>query len=121
MSSPSEVVQRFVNALLGGDFAAVEASFAETARFTEALSATPMFPVADNGTVAQGAKAIRAFYETAFAQMTFQLEIADRVEWGNVVVDHEIATGPPFATPFHSVWMYVVHDGVIHSMHGAHA
>lgn len=109
MQSPSDVVQRFFDAVVSRDLVGVTTSFSRDAVAT----------VDGAGVLGTGPEEIRRYYEDAFAaHPDLRVFLVNRVAVGRVVVDHETVSGYDSPDVTHWVWVYTVEDGLITNMHG---
>jgi hypothetical protein len=107
--SPSEVVQRFFDAVLERDLVGVSTSFAPDA----------VASVEGVGALGNGSEEIRRYYVDAFAAYPeLRVWLVNRVAVGRVVVDHETVSGYDSPEVSHWIWVYTVEDGLITKMHG---
>lgn len=108
-ASPSEVVQRFFDAVVERDLVGVSTSFA-----TDAIAS-----VEGVGVLGSSADEIHRYYEDAFAaHPELRVWLVNRVAVGRVVVDHETVSGYDSPEVTHWIWVYTVEDGLITKMHG---
>lgn len=108
-ASPSEVVQRFFDAVVERDLVGVSTSFAADA----------IASVEGAGVLGTGSEEIRRYYEDAFAAYPdLRVFLVNRVAVGRVVVDHETVSGYDSPEVSHWIWVYTVEDGLITNMHG---
>jgi hypothetical protein len=103
---PAAVVQRFVDAAIARDAAAMAALVAPDAAFAS-------FP--DGRVLVQGRDSIQAFYARRLSPLPpeFSITVQPRIVEGQLVIDQEHFTGMPPARS-QATWMYLVRNGLIH-------
>lgn len=109
MSSSSEVVQRFFDAVIARDVESVPENFSNDAVFT----------MDGVGVVGTGRDEIKRVYAAMFEEHPeVHVEIVQRLAIGRVVVDLESVAGFDTAEAADWIWVYTVDGGLITTMHG---
>lgn len=112
MSSSSEVVQRFFDAVISRDVESIPGYFSSDAVFT----------MDGVGVVGTGRDAIKRVYTAMFEEHPgVHVELVQRLAIGRVVVDHESVAGFDSAEAADWVWVYTVQGDLITTMHGIRA
>lgn len=112
MSSPSEVVQRFIDAVISRDIGSIPKCFSTDAVFT----------AEGVGIVGTGREEIESYYAAGFEKYpAMRVELVNRLAIGRVVVDHESVTGVENIEAAEWIWVYIVEDDLITTMYGVPA
>lgn len=102
-ATPEEIVDAQVDAYLDRDLDAFMAFYSEDAVVAHYRG----------DLIATGHEEMRELYAPSFENQDIQLEIANRMVLGNIVIDHEQLRRSPDADPFEAIVIYMVEDGLI--------